>query len=1166
MHKRTFLVTVFSGILILGCGGGGGGPGGSVVSGDQSVTTLEIGSIGSSQVLTGRFIDSPVEGLVYRSASQEGTTASDGSFKYINGEVVEFLISGQPIGQAPGKGLVHISDLTAPGFVRPDSQTSLRIAQVLQTLDADRNPGNGIRIDQSASVWFSIPKLDFTSTDASFSSAFAGAVAPDRVLVSTAVAKQHVETYLKSIAVEFEAACGAPRGQYSLHSIADQSRTEIDTSGPLFDCHARSEVLAYKYKTQPALSSELANLISQSAVFVGAGENEQTEIEEAGKKSALLISAKAVSLVVDGIDATVKIVDAKSTMAVVDKIAQAGIGLIDNLIGSSMLDSSAKEDLKLRTQLASVAITTIAKTADCAKLAVSDSRANACSKAVFGALKLVVPTLKLVVTDAQAKTALGLVNTALELAESLQESKANPAKVKSALVVASTDFLRITGTLIANANTSAASGLRTLWSESLTQVSESAKGYAACITALVSVSDFRACKDATLNRTLDNLSKLVFRAGLIWNLSENLSEIDTIYLTDKLLRDYLSVGGNMKAWYALYGIADATTRHVCWLVVACADNELQHERAMFEKAILTLQGQGLWSDKLPIEQTWRKFVEERALLTHLAGIYEDATSLAMQTSVDQVNKSVLLSVTGMASNFDSIQCTSEGATPSIVNMANGNGGSQLLKYASPGIYQIGCVGRKDGSAVMARAIAISVSACEEGMILKLGTCLKKPAVAEITPQAAVNGSLISFKVIGANLPSTAVLSVQDATCLPPSGNTSVGFTQSCTLGSATGAKTITVKTDTDANSGTVIDSTKSVNVAAAVGLFSPNGNRYEIINCGTWTQCDIAAKVKGGNLVTIRSKAENDWILANFGSQARTVFGFWIGQNELTGLWGWRNGAADKYTNWDVNEPNAPSTDHFAHMYTGVVGNIVPGTWNNTDAAGRGLGIVQGIVEYVSAPTSNASLDIDLTPAAISALGGSGVGSFSYESAALSGRNRPAAKFTAGYLRVPNRSAMQFTAGATFDMWARIDSITGMTYHTLLAKSHDRTGGAFLATVPHPSTGVGLGYVHSANFDPTWAFSYSVGCQSFPAVANVAVGAWYRMTISISATAGWRHYVNKQLVQSCPTVRPSFAVMNTQDLYIGRFGDGFYYPLNGAISDIRIYQKALSEAEVAALP
>ena len=41
--------------------------------------------------------------------------------------------------------------------------------------------------------------------------------------------------------------------------------------------------------------------------------------------------------------------------------------------------------------------------------------------------------------------------------------------------------------------------------------------------------------------------------------------------------------------------------------------------------------------------------------------------------------------------------------------------------------------------------------------------------------------------------------------------------------------------------------------------------------------------------------------------------------------------------------------------------------------------------------------------------------------------------------------------------------------------------------------------------------------------------------------------------------------MNTQDLYIGKYSDA-WYPLNGAVQDIRIYQQALTDAEVQALP
>ena len=41
--------------------------------------------------------------------------------------------------------------------------------------------------------------------------------------------------------------------------------------------------------------------------------------------------------------------------------------------------------------------------------------------------------------------------------------------------------------------------------------------------------------------------------------------------------------------------------------------------------------------------------------------------------------------------------------------------------------------------------------------------------------------------------------------------------------------------------------------------------------------------------------------------------------------------------------------------------------------------------------------------------------------------------------------------------------------------------------------------------------------------------------------------------------------MNGQDLYIGKYRDA-WYPLNGAVQDIRIYQQALTDAQVQALP
>lgn len=135
--------------------------------------------------------------------------------------------------------------------------------------------------------------------------------------------------------------------------------------------------------------------------------------------------------------------------------------------------------------------------------------------------------------------------------------------------------------------------------------------------------------------------------------------------------------------------------------------------------------------------------------------------------------------------------------------------------------------------------------------------------------------------------------------------------------------------------------------SVAPGILNPaNGHRYEIVDCGTWTQCYAVAKAKGGDMVTIRSKSENDWILANFASLAKTPFGFWIGMNQQSGSWKWGSGDSSSYTNWAPDEPNIPSTDVFAHMYSGVVS---PGAWNNTDDVGRSIGIVQAIIEYSDA-------------------------------------------------------------------------------------------------------------------------------------------------------------------------------------------------------------------------
>ena len=222
--------------------------------------------------------------------------------------------------------------------------------------------------------------------------------------------------------------------------------------------------------------------------------------------------------------------------------------------------------------------------------------------------------------------------------------------------------------------------------------------------------------------------------------------------------------------------------------------------------------------------------------------------------------------------------------------------------------------------------------------------------------------------------------------------------------------------------------------------------------------------------------------------------------------------------------------------------------------------------------TPTPSLSVAFTQPALDDLGATGSG---YE--LITGNNgRPAAKFNGGSIIIPNRPEIQFTDGATFDVWARLDSNVGMNgwgsmvadtgwAMALMAKSHDRSGFVWLLQGYEPAaSGTGFGLSTFATFDPSWSTGGDT-CQTLIRNPGVPVGQWFRVTGVASATTGLQMYVNKQLAVTCPDIHPSFAAGNTQDMYLGKYSD-YWYPFNGAMQDLNIYQKALTDAEVQALP
>lgn len=121
-----------SGLVACGGGSSGSSGGGETPPNDPP----------SSTELTGQFVDSPVGGLEYQ-RSGKGTTTyltnDNGQFQYQDGETVTFKIGQFTLGSAQGGATISPRDIA-------QDAGAISVARVLQTLDEDGDPTNGITI------------------------------------------------------------------------------------------------------------------------------------------------------------------------------------------------------------------------------------------------------------------------------------------------------------------------------------------------------------------------------------------------------------------------------------------------------------------------------------------------------------------------------------------------------------------------------------------------------------------------------------------------------------------------------------------------------------------------------------------------------------------------------------------------------------------------------------------------------------------------------------------------------------------------------------------------------------------------------------------------------------------------------------------------------------
>lgn len=124
MIRKNFLAASVGFVLVLsGCGGGG--------SDDESQTQITTG--------TGFYVDSAVSGVKYACGASEGTTDDSGKFTFEVGKDCTFFL-----------GDIKLRDVDKEILKNGVTvyETDAATAQILQSLDSDGNPTNGITISE----------------------------------------------------------------------------------------------------------------------------------------------------------------------------------------------------------------------------------------------------------------------------------------------------------------------------------------------------------------------------------------------------------------------------------------------------------------------------------------------------------------------------------------------------------------------------------------------------------------------------------------------------------------------------------------------------------------------------------------------------------------------------------------------------------------------------------------------------------------------------------------------------------------------------------------------------------------------------------------------------------------------------------------------------------
>lgn len=158
-----------------------------------------------SKTNEGNFLDSAVINIGYKTDTLEGVTDAFGKFDYVEGESVIFFIGDLEFPPVLASPTITPLDIAASNDT--SDPKVVNILRLLQTIDEDGDPSNGITITETAKevatpVNFNLPVDEFASSE-SVIGLVNNSGSKKTILVSQSEAIAHFETTLLDEGVEF---------------------------------------------------------------------------------------------------------------------------------------------------------------------------------------------------------------------------------------------------------------------------------------------------------------------------------------------------------------------------------------------------------------------------------------------------------------------------------------------------------------------------------------------------------------------------------------------------------------------------------------------------------------------------------------------------------------------------------------------------------------------------------------------------------------------------------------------------------------------------------------------------------------------------------------------------------------------------------------------------